>query len=96
MSAAMTNCGALGWVTDRTGYRYDAVDPESGKPRPRMPASFLRLAADAAADPEVHHPPALRATFGRVGSTTSVTRCLRKRSSSASAPARILSAISSS
>jgi alkylated DNA repair protein (DNA oxidative demethylase) len=49
MSVAMTNCGSLGWVTDRSGYRYDAIDPESGKPWPRMPASFLRLAADAAA-----------------------------------------------
>jgi len=49
MSASMTNCGALGWVTDRTGYHYDAIDPESGKPWPRMPASFLRLAEDAAA-----------------------------------------------
>jgi alkylated DNA repair protein (DNA oxidative demethylase) len=49
MSVAMTNCGALGWVTDRTGYRYDAIDPQSGEPWPPMPASFLRLAADAAA-----------------------------------------------
>jgi len=48
MSVAMTNCGALGWVTDRTGYRYDTVDPESGRKWPRMPASFLRLAANAA------------------------------------------------
>jgi alkylated DNA repair protein (DNA oxidative demethylase) len=49
MSVAMTNCGALGWVTDRTGYRYDAIDPESGKPWPRMPASFLKLAINSAA-----------------------------------------------
>ncbi|HSD60512.1 MAG TPA: DNA oxidative demethylase AlkB [Burkholderiales bacterium] len=49
MSVAMTNCGALGWVTDTTGYRYDALDPESGRPWPRMPDSFLRLAQDAAA-----------------------------------------------
>jgi len=49
MSVAMTNCGALGWVTDRTGYRYDAIDPESGKPWPRIPDSFVRLAAGAAA-----------------------------------------------
>ncbi len=48
MSVAMTNCGALGWVTDGTGYRYDAVDPESGRSWPRMPDSFLRLAQDAA------------------------------------------------
>ena len=48
MSVAMTNCGALGWVTDRTGYRYDPVDPEQGRAWPRMPGSFLRLAKDAA------------------------------------------------
>jgi alkylated DNA repair protein (DNA oxidative demethylase) len=49
MSVAMTNCGALGWVSSETGYRYDAVDPESGRPWPRMPASFARLASAAAA-----------------------------------------------
>ena len=49
MSAAMTNCGALGWVSDRTGYRYDAIDPESGAPWPPMPRVFQRLATDAAA-----------------------------------------------
>lgn len=48
MSVAMTNCGALGWVSDRRGYRYDAIDPERGEPWPAMPASFLRLAAQAA------------------------------------------------
>lgn len=48
MSVAMTNCGAAGWVTDRSGYRYDALDPESGRPWPSMPASFLDLAVDAA------------------------------------------------
>jgi alkylated DNA repair protein (DNA oxidative demethylase) len=48
MSVAMTNCGAAGWVTDRDGYRYDALDPESGKPWPPMPASFLDLAVAAA------------------------------------------------
>ena len=49
MSVAMTNCGSLGWVTDQTGYRYDAVDPESGKEWPPMPDSFLKLAQTAAA-----------------------------------------------
>ena len=48
MSVAMTNCGARGWVTDRSGYRYDAVDPVSGQPWPAMPASFRDLAARAA------------------------------------------------
>jgi DNA oxidative demethylase len=48
MSVAMTNCGRFGWVTDRTGYRYDANDPESGKPWPQMPPSFRELAGQAA------------------------------------------------
>ena len=48
MSVAMTNCGAAGWVTDRSGYRYDALDPESGQPWPPMPASFLDLAVASA------------------------------------------------
>lgn len=50
MSVAMTNCGVAGWVTDRTGYRYDPIDPQTGKPWPAMPAVFGRLAADAAAE----------------------------------------------
>lgn len=49
MSVAMSNCGALGWVSDQTGYRYQAVDPESALPWPPMPAQFHQLAADAAA-----------------------------------------------
>jgi alkylated DNA repair protein (DNA oxidative demethylase) len=49
MSVAMTNCGSVGWVTDRTGYRYDGVDPESGNPWPAMPPSFRALAGQAAA-----------------------------------------------
>ncbi|CAM5230138.1 DNA oxidative demethylase AlkB [Rhodanobacter lindaniclasticus] len=49
MSVAMTNAGSLGWVSDRRGYRYDPIDPDSGKPWPPMPAAFLRLAAAAAA-----------------------------------------------
>lgn len=48
MSVAMTNCGNFGWVTDRTGYRYDAVDPETGAIWPAMPAVFLLLAQQAA------------------------------------------------
>jgi DNA oxidative demethylase len=49
MSIAITNCGAAGWVTDRTGYRYDAHDPERGRPWPAMPAVFSDLATQAAA-----------------------------------------------
>ena len=48
MSVAMTNCGPRGWVTDRSGYRYDANDPEAAKPWPAMPAAFRKLAGEAA------------------------------------------------
>jgi DNA oxidative demethylase len=49
MSVAMSNCGALGWVSDPSGYRYDPVDPDCGAPWPAMPASFRDLAVRAAA-----------------------------------------------
>jgi len=50
MSVAMTNCGRVGWVSDRTGYRYDRLDPETGLAWPAMPETFLSLAARAAAE----------------------------------------------
>jgi alkylated DNA repair protein (DNA oxidative demethylase) len=50
MSAAMTNCGQLGWVSDKNGYRYDALNPNTGVPWQPMPASFLQLATSAAAE----------------------------------------------
>jgi alkylated DNA repair protein (DNA oxidative demethylase) len=50
MSVAMTNCGRVGWVSNRSGYRYDPIDPATGKPWPAMPAAFLDLAAKAAAE----------------------------------------------
>src|SRR5262252_849432 len=49
MSVAMTNCGRVGWVSDRTGYRYDPIDPDTGQHWPAMPPPFLDLAAHAAA-----------------------------------------------
>ena len=48
MSVAMTSCGALGWITDRRGYRYVPADPESGRAWPAMPPDFLALAGAAA------------------------------------------------
>lgn len=48
MSVALTNCGALGWTTDRRGYRYTGIDPDSQRPWPAMPASFSQLARAAA------------------------------------------------
>lgn len=49
MSVAMTNCGDFGWVSDRRGYRYERVDPDSSRSWPAMPACFLDLADRAAA-----------------------------------------------
>jgi DNA oxidative demethylase len=49
MSVAMTNCGEAGWITDRRGYRYESIDPASGRPWPPLPAIFEELAASAAA-----------------------------------------------
>jgi alkylated DNA repair protein (DNA oxidative demethylase) len=48
MSVALTNCGRLGWTTDQHGYRYTEIDPDTGKPWPALPQSFLRLAHTAA------------------------------------------------
>jgi DNA oxidative demethylase len=49
MSVAMTNCGSYGWVSDRTGYRYDPRDPCTGEPWPPLPPLFRTLAEEAAA-----------------------------------------------
>jgi len=55
MSVAMTNCGAAGWVTDRTGYRYDRHDPQTGAPWPALPDCFRALAVAAATDAGYPH-----------------------------------------
>ncbi len=44
MSVRMTNCGELGWLTDKEqGYRYEPVHPETGEPWPPIPAQLLKL-----------------------------------------------------
>ena len=43
LSVRMTNCGSLGWVADRDGYRYQACHPATGKPWPAMPERLLAL-----------------------------------------------------
>ena len=44
MSVRMTNCGVLGWVTDKEhGYRYQAVHPVTGKPWPAIPDALLKI-----------------------------------------------------
>lgn len=49
MSVRMSHCGAVGWISDRRGYRYSPVDPLNGLPWPAMPEIFAQLAARAAA-----------------------------------------------
>ena len=49
MSVAMTNCSRVGWITERSGYRYDPIDPMSRRAWPAMPAALLRIVARAAA-----------------------------------------------
>ncbi|MCG7374147.1 DNA oxidative demethylase AlkB [Pseudomonas luteola] len=49
MSVALTNCGPLGWTTNKKGYFYTSHDPENNQPWPAMPSIFSSLAANAAA-----------------------------------------------
>lgn len=48
MSVAVTNCGPLGWISDRSGYRYGRADPLTGRPWPPLPTAFATLAREAA------------------------------------------------
>lgn len=44
LSVRMTNCGTLGWITDKEqGYRYQPLHPETGKPWPPIPERLLAL-----------------------------------------------------
>ena len=52
MSVRMTNCGELGWVTDKErGYRYQPFHPVTGQPWPKMPESLVRIWEELAAWP---------------------------------------------
>lgn len=42
-SVRMTDCGPLGWVSDRAGYRYQPTHPETGRPWPPIPPRLLAL-----------------------------------------------------
>lgn len=54
LSVRMTNCGELGWVTDRSGYRYQPTHPVTGTPWPEIPPKLLEIWQDLAA---FDHPP---------------------------------------
>ena len=53
MSVRMTNCGSLGWVTDKeNGYRYQPTHPVTGEPWPPIPDALMRLWQEVAAYPQ--------------------------------------------
>ncbi|WP_313606403.1 alpha-ketoglutarate-dependent dioxygenase AlkB [Rhizobium sp.] len=53
MSVRMTNCGSLGWVTDKErGYRYQANHPLTGRPWPAIPSELIQLWEKLADYPE--------------------------------------------
>jgi alkylated DNA repair protein (DNA oxidative demethylase) len=54
MSVAMTNCGAFGWVSDASGYRYSPTDPDTGRAWPALPPVLVDLAGRAAAAAGFH------------------------------------------
>jgi alkylated DNA repair protein (DNA oxidative demethylase) len=60
-SVRMTNCGPLGWVSDRAGYRYQPTHPATGRPWPAMPATLLDLWDEMTGYP--HRPEACLVNF---------------------------------
>ena len=50
-SVRMTNCGPLGWVSDRAGYRYQPDHPETGAPWPAIPPVLLQLWNEVSGSP---------------------------------------------
>jgi alkylated DNA repair protein (DNA oxidative demethylase) len=51
-SVQMSNCGPLGWVSDKAGgYRYQATHPDTGRPWPAMPEALLALWREVARCP---------------------------------------------
>lgn len=74
MSVAMSNCGELGWVSDRKGYRYATHDPLTDKPWPAMPNSFRTLAQQSASAVgyESFHPDACLINQYKVGARMSL------------------------
>lgn len=53
LSVKMSNCGPLGWVADKAGYRYQETHPMTGAPWPDIPPELLKLWNAVAAEAPV-------------------------------------------
>lgn len=71
-SVRMTNLGPLGWVSDRSGYRYQPTHPETGKPWPPIPGSVLRVWREVSGYP--HDPEACLVNYYREGAKMGLHR----------------------
>src|SRR5215216_5157386 len=52
-SVQMTNCGPLGWVSDKSGYRYQALHPVTGNAWPPIPEVIIRAWRDLSSYPHL-------------------------------------------
>jgi alkylated DNA repair protein (DNA oxidative demethylase) len=52
MSVRMSNCGALGWLSDERGYRYEPIHPQTAQPWPPIPEMLLTIWNDIARYPQ--------------------------------------------
>lgn len=68
----MTNLGALGWVSDRAGYRYQATHPETGAPFPPIPEMVLAIWRQVSGYP--HEPQACLVNFYHGGAKMGLHR----------------------
>jgi alkylated DNA repair protein (DNA oxidative demethylase) len=68
----MSNLGKLGWVSDRTGYRYQGQHPETGKPWPAIPAQVMDIWRQVADYP--HEPEACLVNYYREGAKLGLHR----------------------
>lgn len=71
-SVRMTNMGPLGWVSDRAGYRYQPIHPETGKPWPPIPPMILDLWREVSGYP--HDPEACLVNLYREGAKMGLHR----------------------
>jgi alkylated DNA repair protein (DNA oxidative demethylase) len=68
----MTSLGQLGWVSDRKGYRYQPLHPETGNPWPPIPKEILEIWRAVSGYP--HDPEACLLNYYRQGAKMGLHR----------------------